>query len=215
MVPLHRIELAPQASGPGPARTIVLLHGYGANEHDLLALGHALDPSLRVVSLAAPLTLPWGGRAWYHLGQEGGAISFDPGAVQEAAAIARAEVDAIAAQAGPVLLLGFSQGGGMALMAALASPRSVRAVFGLSAVPPDRGGKAAVDPAVKGLPVFLGHGTRDPLLPIDYGRHSRALLEEAGCNVTYREYPMGHEISERELGDLAAFLRGLGPAQAG
>jgi phospholipase/carboxylesterase len=212
-VPLLRIDLPPR-SGP-PSQTLVLLHGYGANEHDLLGLGHELDPSFRVISLAAPLTLPWGGRAWYNLTQSGGgSIGWDPAEVAHAAAVATEEIAAIAKGTGaPPLVLGFSQGAGMALLAALRSPGSVRGVIALSAVPPDRaGGLEFADAAsTKGLPIFLGHGTHDPLLPIAAAWRSRALLEEKGCDVTYREYPMAHEISLAELADVKALLKHLPP----
>ena len=207
-MPLHRIELPARAGTP--SQTLVLLHGYGADEHDLLSLGHQLDPGFRVVSLAAPLTLPWGGRAWYQLTQQGSSFGWDPAEVSRATALALAEVEAIGREAGaPPLLLGFSQGAGIALAVALRKPAAVRGVLALSAVPPDRGGVSSGAGASKGLPIFLGHGTRDPLLPIAAAHHSRALLEEAGCDVTFREYPMAHEISASELGDARTFLAQL------
>ena len=207
-MPLHRIELPPRAGAA--SRTLVLLHGYGADEHDLLSLGHVLDPTVRVVSLAAPLSLPWGGRAWYQLTQSESGFGWDPAEVAQATALAAAEIELIGREAGaPPLLLGFSQGAGIALMVALQRPGAVRGVLALSAVPPDRGGstpRGGGEGATKGLPVFLGHGTRDSLLPIAVAHHSRALLEEAGCDVTFREYPMAHEISEAELADARSFL---------
>jgi phospholipase/carboxylesterase len=207
-VPLHRIELPPRSGAP--SQTLVLLHGYGADEHDLLSLGHHLDPGFRVVSLAAPLTLPWGGRAWYQLTQSGSGFGWDPAEVVRATTLAAEEIEAIGREAGvPPLLLGFSQGAGIALTVALLKPGAVRGVLALSAVPPDRGGATPGAGATKGLPVFLGHGTRDPLLPIAAAHHSRALLEEAGCDVTFREYAMAHEISEAELADVKAFLAAL------
>ena len=211
-MPLQRVELPPRAGAP--SQTLVLLHGYGADEHDLLSLGHHLDPGFRVVSLAAPLALPWGGRAWYQLTQNGSSFGWDPAEVLQATALATAEIDAIGRETGaPPLLLGFSQGAGIALMVALRKPAAVRGVMALSAVPPDRGGAVpsagGEDAATMGLPIFLGHGTRDPLLPIAAAHHSRALLEEAGCDVTFREYSMAHEISEAELSDVKTFLARL------
>ena len=189
----------------------MLLHGYGADEHDLLGLAAELDPGLRAVSLAAPQTLPWGGRAWYALEQRGGSLGWDPAEVQAAAAQAVEAVAAIAAEDGrPPLLLGFSQGAGIALLAALQRPELVRGVLSLSGVPPDRAGRGgAAGARVEGLPVFAAHGLHDPLLPIAVGRHTRALLEDAGCDVTWREYPMAHQIVAEELADARAWLAAL------
>ena len=64
---LRAVELPPRA--PGLDRTLVLFHGFGADEHDLLPIGHELDPRLRVVSLQAPIALDFGGRAWFNLQQ--------------------------------------------------------------------------------------------------------------------------------------------------
>ena len=189
----------------------MLLHGYGADENDLLPLAAELGPSLKAVSLAAPLPLPWGGRAWYALGQNGPAITWDPAEVQAATALAIDAVAAVAAADGrPPLLLGFSQGGGLALMVALQRPDLVRGVLSLSGVPPDRAqGSRAVNPAAKGLPVFGAHGLHDPLLPIAVGRHTRALLEEAGCALRWHEYPMAHQIVAQELADARSWLSTL------
>ena len=185
----------------------MLLHGYGADEHDLLGLAAELKASLRAVSLAAPQTLPWGGRAWYALEQRGGSLGWDPAEVREAAALAIEAVLAVAAEDGrPPLLLGFSQGAGIALLVALQRPELVRGVLSLSGVPPDRAGGGAANAAVKGLPVFAAHGLHDPLLPIAVGRHTRALLEDAGCDVTWREYPMAHQIVGPELDDARDWL---------
>src|SRR5438445_12690098 len=91
---LHSIELAPRA--PGLSRTLVLLHGYGADEHDLLPIAHELDPRLRAVSLQAPLSLGGGMRAWFNLSQDArGGISFDPDQARrgvEAALVAGEEI---------------------------------------------------------------------------------------------------------------------------
>ena len=194
---LGRVEIP--AGAPG-ARTLILLHGFGADEHDLLPLAKELDPALAVVSLAAPIALEQGGRAWYRLQEGPQGISFDPREVLEAGNIALEAVEEIAKETPDPILCGFSQGGGMALAAALAKPGLVHTILALSAVPPRREGDG------KGLRVFLGHGTFDPLIPIQVGRATRDLLAKLGAKVTYREYPMGHMICAEELSDARNFL---------
>jgi phospholipase/carboxylesterase len=197
-VSLERVEVP--AGKPGGSRTLVLLHGFGADEHDLLPLARELDPALRVVSLAAPIALEQGGRAWYRLQEGPQGISFDPKEVLEAGSIAGEAIEEIAREYPDPILCGFSQGAGMALAAALERPGLARTILALSAVPPRREGGG------KGLRVFLGHGTFDPLIPVQVGRATRDLLVKLGAAVTYREYPMGHMICAEEIADARNFL---------
>jgi phospholipase/carboxylesterase len=197
-VRLGRIEVPAQAAGS--ARTLILLHGFGADEHDLLPLARELDPTLRVISLAAPIALEQGGRAWYRLQEGPQGISFDPREVLEAGNIALEAIEEIARESPGPILCGFSQGGGMALAAALERPGLVSTILALSPVPPRREGDG------KGLRVFLGHGTLDPLIPVQVAHATRDLMAKLGAKVVYREYPMGHMICAAELEDARNFL---------
>src|SRR5438128_6080142 len=92
---LRYIELP--AAQNGLERTLVLLHGYGADEHDLLPIAHELDPRLRAVSLQAPLSLGGGMRAWFNLSQDArGGISFDPDQARRGVEAALVAVEEIA-----------------------------------------------------------------------------------------------------------------------
>src|SRR5437763_15923723 len=120
-MPIHSIELPPRA--PGLERTLVLLHGYGADQHDLLPIAQEIDPRLRVVSLQAPLSLGGSMRAWFHLSQDArGGIAFDKRHAREGLQAAAEAVEQIAKQSPRPLLLGFSQGAAMALGVALTRP---------------------------------------------------------------------------------------------
>jgi phospholipase/carboxylesterase len=207
---LFSLERAPR-TGPASA-TVVMLHGYGAHEADLISLGAELAPGLHSIGLRAPIALPWGGHAWYPLVPRDGGIDADQGEVDAAVAQAIITVEAIAKKDGRApILLGFSQGGGVALAIALQRPELARAVFSLSAAP-SRIASSKLSPreALKKLPIFAAHGTRDDVLPIIVGRQTRAFLEETGVKLDWHEYPMGHEISHQELLDMRAFLNGLG-----
>jgi len=141
-----------------------------------------------------------------------GGIDADQGEVDAAVAQAIVAIEAIAKKDGRApILLGFSQGGGIALAIALQRPELARAVFALSAAPSRTvSSKLAPREALKGLKVFAAHGTRDEVLPIIVGRQTRAFLEESGVNLDWHEYPMGHEVSHQELLDMRAFLTRLG-----
>jgi phospholipase/carboxylesterase len=205
---LKSIERAPRA--PGLSRTMVLLHGYGADEHDLLPLAHELDPRLRAVSLRAPISLGGAMRAWFNLSQDARGLSFDPAEVRAGMEAARAAVEEIAAESPKPFLLGFSQGAGMALGAALTRPGLVAGVLSLSGV------MRALDPAdlprpssLKGFPVFAAHGEQDPVVPIELGRSVRDELVRLGVAVSWHEYPMGHMVVAQELEDARAWLQKL------
>lgn len=203
---LKRIVLPPQSA---PAGTLVLLHGYGADERDLLPLGHELNPGYRVVSLQAPLAMGFGGRAWFGIEDTPDGFQFDPDEIAAALSQTISSVEEVAADDSgkPPMLLGFSQGACMAMMAALKRPTLVRGVVSLSGVPPQiAASERAPLEALKGMPVFGAHGTQDQLLPIGLGRGTQLALEAAGCALTWKEYPMGHQVSLEEIADVRAWL---------
>ncbi len=203
---LRTVELPPQE--PELDQTLVLLHGFGADEHDLLPVGHELDPRLRVVSLQAPIALDFGGRAWFNLQQTPQGFAFDPAEVAEAARLALEAVEEIARRSPRPLLCGFSQGAGMALSVALARPDLTSGVLALSGVPP-RAQQPPAPGALQGLPAFVAHGLHDPLIPVEVGRATRDLLRQLGAEVTYREYPMGHMVIPAEISDARTWLSGV------
>jgi phospholipase/carboxylesterase len=192
------------ASTSDESRTLVLLHGFGADEHDLLPIAREIDPSLHAISLQAPIALEYGGRAWYRLEQTPQGIAFDPGEVARGEDAALEAIEEIAQAHPRPILCGFSQGAGMALGVALRKPQLAAGVLALSAVPP-----RLLPPAAPGLRVFLAHGTFDPLLPIEVGRATRDLLVRLGADVTFREYRMEHMVSAEEIDDARAWLAAL------
>lgn len=196
----------------GQARgTAVLLHGLGADEHDLLGVAATLPHHLQRVSLRAPLSLPWGGYAWYPLRTvPGGAAPGIPwpkgtseaGGLAAAVAAVRATCAALPAAA-PAVLIGFSQGAAVALATVLAAPAEFAGCALLSGLLP---AGIALGPLPPGFPVFVAHGTEDHLLPLAEGRRLRDHLQAAGAAVAYHEYALAHGIADEELEDLAAWL---------
>ena len=202
---LQSVEVPPRA--PGLDRTLVLLHGFGADEHDLLPLAPELDPRLRVVSLQAPIALDFGGRAWFNLEQTPDGFAFDPQEVAEGVRLATEAVEQIAAERPRPILCGFSQGAGMALSVALTHPELTPAVIVLSGVPARV--QRAPPEQLRGLRAFVAHGLYDPLIPVGIGRRTREILEKASIDVTYREYPMGHMVIPAEIADARTWLAPL------
>jgi len=204
-VKLNAIELPPRA--PGLSRTLVLLHGYGADERDLLPIAHELDPRLRAVSLQGPIALSGPMRAWFNLSQDAqGRISFAADEARAAVQAAIGAVEEIAKSSPRPLLLGFSQGAGIALGVALLRPELVSGVLSLSGVARalEERDHAPAD-QLRTLRVFAAHGVQDPLLPISLGRGLRDELIRLGVPVAWHEYPMGHMVIPEELEDARAW----------
>ncbi|WP_243229726.1 alpha/beta hydrolase [Microbacterium sp. CIAB417] len=184
---------------------LVLLHGYGADEHDLFGLVPFLPEGIDVASVAAPLTPPWPtpGRSWYPIE---GLTARTPDATTAAARALLAWVDAEAAGASSVALLGFSQGAAVSLQALRLEPERFDAVVALSgyATPgdlPRDAELAELRPAV-----FWGRGTHDDVIPAELIAHTAAWLPDH-ADLSGRVYPgLTHSISEDELADVRVFL---------
>lgn len=183
---------------------LVLLHGYGADEHDLFGLVPHLPEEFAVAAVAAPLAPPWPmpGRSWYAIDR---LDERDPGAITQAAQALLSWLEAVPAET-PIALLGFSQGAAVALQALRLAPQRFGAVVALSGYA--AGGELPGD-AVLGEtrpPVFWGRGSDDEVIPPHHLDHTAQWLPDHST-LSGRVYPgMGHSISEQELGDIRVFL---------
>ena len=184
---------------------LLLLHGYGADEHDLYPLRGYLPDAFAVASLAAPLAPPWPapGRSWYPIE---GLESRDASHVTRAAEAVIAWVDAHAEGAASVGLLGFSQGGAVSLQALRIDPLRFAFAVNLSGyvTPGDLPKDAAL--AERRPPVFWGRGTNDDVIPEFLVEHTTQWLPER-VELSGRVYPgLTHSVSEQELDDVRIFL---------
>lgn len=184
---------------------VVLLHGYGADEHDLFGLVPYLPEGVAVASVAAPLAPPWPmpGRSWYPIE---GLDGRRPEAVTTAARAFLRWLDNAAADAPSVALLGFSQGAAVALQALRLAPERFGALVALSgyASPGDLPGDEQL--AELRPHVFWGRGTHDDVIPPALVAHTAQWLPEHS-ELSGRVYTgLTHSISEEELGDVRIFL---------
>jgi len=188
---------------------LVLMHGYGSNEADLAGLFGHLGDDLLMASLRAPLPLrvgPGSGYAWFPITQPGNP---DAALVDAAARGVRRWLEDTQARVrvhGPVGLLGFSQGGAMAVQLLRHFPESFGCVVNLSGFV--AGGLVAGDEALSQIrpPVFWGRDVADPVITGEAVARTRAFLP-AHTTLTSRLYPgVGHGISGEELTDVVAFL---------
>lgn len=192
-----------------PEGLLVLLHGRGADEHDLFPLLDILDPERRLLGVTprGPLSLPPGGAHWYRTHQVGFP---DPETFLTTLAALRTWLDGLLAEHGlehrDAVIGGFSQGAVMSYALGLgAGSPSPAAVVGLSGFVPTVEG-FSLDRARPGLPVAVAHGTLDPVIGIEWGRDARERLAGDGIEVTYRESPIAHTIDPGVLRELAGWI---------
>ena len=209
--------LRPPAHDPDGA--LVLLHGRGADEHDLFRLLDLLDPAQRLlgVTFRGPLALPPGGAHWYIVRRVGFPDHDTFHATYEA--VTAALDDALAEHGIPharTVLGGFSQGTVMSYALGLGAGRPRPAgIIALSGFLPSVDGCTLDLEAAAGLPVAIGHGEYDPVIPVEFGRDARDRLMAVAADVTYRESPMPHSIDPGFLRELPAWLsQAVAPAPA-
>ncbi|HKP91031.1 MAG TPA: hypothetical protein VJT75_13775 [Thermoleophilaceae bacterium] len=198
-----------------PLGALVLLHGRGAHERDLLPLLDALDPERRLVGVTprAPLMLPPGGYHWY---RSVGIPKPDPETFRGTMTLVAGWLDALLAEYELVydhlVLGGFSQGAVMTYALGLGAGRPrPRGLICLSGFMPEVPGFELDLSGLDGYPVALGHGTHDPVIGVEWGRLARERLVDAGADVTWRESPMPHAVDPEYLGELAGWLRRVVP----
>jgi len=199
-------EVVTPREGTAPHPVLLLLHGRGADEHDLLGLAEAVDPRLLILSARAPLPLA-GGFMWYAI--EGIGIPDQRHLRASLTLIERLLQTAVAEHQGDasrLFALGFSQGAAMAGGLLLTGVQLAGGVM-LSGYVPTGAGLDEQPEALKGRPVFVGHGTRDGVIPLSFAHDTRAFFEEHRVRLSYHEYPMAHQISQQELADVDAWLR--------
>lgn len=203
----------PASSGEPPHPALLLLHGRGSNEEDLLPLGPRLDPRLYVISARAPHAMGPAAYYWYDLEAS---MSDHPsresieGSLDAIGRLMDEARDTYPIDPEQLFVAGFSMGGAMTAAALLSFPERVAGAVILSGYVPVQAGLPWRPSEAVDIPVFQAHGTLDDVLPIQFGRMSRDFLEtQTPVNLTYREYPIGHFVAPNELDDAAKWLRSL------
>ena len=207
-----------------PPRTataaVVWLHGLGADGHDFepvaAELGRAGLDDLRFIFPHAPVrpvTINGGMemRAWYDISGPELDRRADEEGVRASARVARALVDEQTARGisgERIILAGFSQGGAIALYAGLRLPFRVAGILALSTyLPAPRSLATQAHPANRDVPIFLAHGSQDPVIALALSERSRAAMQALGYVVEVHTYPMPHSVCAEEVRDIANWLQ--------
>jgi phospholipase/carboxylesterase len=181
---------------------LVLFHGRGADENDLFPLLDVLDPERKLHGYTprGPLSLPPGGAHWYIVPR----VGYPDAETFHASYIAVSEwLDALPYER--IVLGGFSQGCVMSLAFGLGAgrprPAAICGFSGFIPVVESWEPDLSVTP-----PVALGHGTLDPVIPVQFGRSARDQLEAAGADLLYREYPLPHTLDPGFVSEVRDWL---------
>ena len=214
------------ATGETPVGSVIWLHGLGADGHDFEPIVPELrlppDLALRFVFPHAPVrpvTINGGMsmRAWYDIYSLDAAGRADEAGIRESSAILEALIEREVGRGidtSKIVLAGFSQGGAIAIHTATRARVKLAGLMALSAWLPMPNAFAAEvvenpDAGDTSLPIFMAHGSFDPVLPIQMGKAAAELLSSNDFRVQWHEYPMAHQVCMEEINDIRSWLLGV------
>lgn len=203
-----------------PLYSVIWLHGLGADGHDFEPivpyLGLASDLAVRFIfphALRRPVTVNGGAvmRAWYDIIEISTSKGQDEAGIRHSAAKVDALIEFEISRGIPasrIILAGFSQGGAMALHVGLRYPKKLAGIMALSAYLlfperlQDEHSKANAE-----TPVFVGHGSQDPVVPFFLGQAVQAALQAGLWPIEWHSYPIPHSVSQPEIADIGRWMQ--------
>ena len=210
-------ECVEVTTGSDPVGSVIWLHGLGADGHDFEPIVPELhlpaELPLRFVFPHAPVrpvTINGGMamRAWYDIVSLDAEGRADAKGVHESTALLEgliAREIARGIDAKKIVIAGFSMGGAVAINTALHSKERLAGLMALSTYLP-LPSEVTESAGARDLPVFMAHGSFDPMLPMQWGQASAEKLKETGFTVEWHDYPMAHAVCPEEIRDIRAWL---------
>ena len=214
------LEYLEVTTGGNPEYAVIWMHGLGADGHDFEPivpyLGLSPTTAVRFIfphALMRPITVNGGAvmRAWYDIIEISTSKGQDEAGIRHSADKIRALIDHEIERGIPasgIILAGFSQGGAMALHVGLRYPRRLAGIMALSAylMFPERLQNEHSE-ANSATPVFVGHGTQDPMVPFALGQALRSVLQAGQWPVEWHSYPIPHSVSQPEIADIGRWMK--------
>jgi phospholipase/carboxylesterase len=214
LLPAIEIETKPK-----PSHAVIWLHGLGADGNDFVPVVKQMKlPRLgiRFVFPHAPMrpvTINGGFvmRAWYDIAYQELAFKEDERGLRDSQKLIEdiiARENARGIPSNRIVLAGFSQGGVMTLQVGLRQPKRLAGLMALSAyLPMSPMIEIERNAASASVPIFMGHGIADNIVPLALGTMSRDTLSKLGYEVEWHQYPMPHSVCAEELADIGAWLK--------
>ncbi|MFC6824537.1 alpha/beta hydrolase [Halopelagius fulvigenes] len=203
--PADELPLAHVSKSPGEptadAPAVLLLHGLGGDERQLLPHAENLPDDLHVLGVRGPHSATRNGYAWMGPGSKPFARS-----IELLADFAERVPEAYGVDPERIGLFGFSQGAKAALAALVEEPERFRWAVSLNGFLPRGHDDADTLARARGKSAFVGVGEKDSIIGPQYGEKSAARLDDAGLDVTFRSYPVSHRVSDAAVEDVAEWL---------
>ncbi|RCK72229.1 MAG: carboxylesterase family protein [Ignavibacteriae bacterium] len=204
----HKI-IQPQEKKDSKPPCLILLHGRGADENDLIGLSDYLDKRFLILSLRAPFKWEFGiGYTWFDMQSD---FSPEKNDLKHSLKLLNEFLSQVSklydVDSSRIFIFGFSMGAMIGNLFSTIYPEKVFANISHSGYLP-----AVSDFQYKKIPnkpVFVAHGIYDPIVPIALGRETEKVLKELEANVTYKEYPIEHHICEESIGDISKWITDL------
>lgn len=206
----HRVRSPDHATASG-APCLIILHGVGANEANLIDFAQRQDPRLFVILARAPIAFGPGQFGWFNVNFTSAGPVINPAQAEQSRQTLVDFIDGLPGvydvDPNRVWIAGFSQGGILSASVALTRPDKV-AGFGILSgrILPEIAPLTATSAALRKLHGFVSHGVQDGKLSIEFARNAQRLLEEKEIPLTYREYDAMHELNETMQRDFCDWL---------
>lgn len=192
---------------------LLLLHGYGSNEEDLFSFASELPEEYYVISARAPYDLMYGSYAWYAINFDADENKFsDLNQARTSRDLIANFIDELVKNypidESKITLIGFSQGAILSYAVALSYPQKIERIVAMSGYFNE---EIAIDNYQSNnfntIKIFASHGNVDQVVPVDWARKAKPILDQLGIQNLYKEYPVGHGVAPQNFYDFRNWLK--------